>query len=258
MATTLILQSCSARQQQSWQGQCLATVQAWAIARGFDYRFVDDAIFAVVPQWYLDKVGPKLPVATDYARLVLLQAALREGYAEVVWLDADVLVLDLALQLEFTGSCAFGQEVWVQQQAGRLRARSNIHNAVCAFRPGCPVLPFLIHSIESLIRRVDPAHIAPQLAGPKLLQALHPLCDFALLPGFGALSPAVVADLLAGDGPALRLLRAHSPQPPQALNLCASLLPDPALALQLVLLLRERGAGWMSAWQALDPGSDQV
>src|SRR5690606_5614353 len=117
----------------------------------------------------------------------------------------DLLIFDPALTLVFEGSCAFGQEVWIQQPALRLEARRNVHNAVCVFRQACPVLPFLLHTVESLIRRVDPDRIAPQMVGPRLLNALHPLADFALLPQVGALSPEVVTDLVAGQGPALDL-----------------------------------------------------
>lgn len=205
---------------------CLASVQQWALAQGFQYRFVGDEIFALVPADYLAKVADKLPIATDHARLVLTQQALAAGYEQVIWCDADLLVLDQSMQLEFAGTCAFGQEVWVQLKDGRLQARRNIHNAVAVFRQGCVVLPFLLSCTESLIRRIDPAHIPPQLCGPKLLQALHPLCDFALLPQVGALSPLVAADLCRGGGAALTLMLQHSATWPQALNLCASLLSD--------------------------------
>lgn len=225
MTTTLVIQSSSPLQQQGWMGRCMSTVQQWADARGYDYRCIGDEIFALVPDWYLAKIASKLPVATDYARLVLAQQALKEDYDQVMWFDADLLILDRAMTLDFTGTCAFGQEVWVQDRDGKLQARRNIHNAVAVFRRGCPVLPFLIHCVESLIRRVDAAHIAPQMVGPKLLQALQPLADFALLPQAGALSPMVVSELAAGrPGPAVDLLLQQSAVTPQAVNLCASLL----------------------------------
>jgi hypothetical protein len=228
-ASILVIQSCSPAQQHGWIGTCLASVQEWAESRGYDYRFVGDEIFRLVPDWYRDKTGSKKPVATDYARLVLLQQALDEGYDEVIWLDADVLVFDRNLVLAFDGSCAFGQEVWVQPVDDTFAARRNVHNAVCVFRQGCPVLPFLIHTVASIIRRIDPAHIAPQVVGPKLMTALHSICGFALLPQVGALSPAVVTDMCAGTGPALNLLRRKSGVKPQAVNLCASLIkPDQA------------------------------
>lgn len=220
---TLLVQSASVGQCMGWQGQTLQDAKRWASHQGMDYRFVGDEIFDLVPAWYLAKCTGKLPVATDYARLLLLQQALQEGYEQAIWLDADVLVLDSSLRVEFAGTCAFGLEVWIERKQGKLVSRRNVHNAIVVFRQHCPVLPFLIRCVESLMRRVDAAHLAPQFVGPKLLQALHPFADFALLPEVGALSPLVVADILAGGGPALDVMCQHSPLP-KAVNLCASLL----------------------------------
>lgn len=216
---------------------CLASVEAWSAAQGHEYLFIGDEIFETVPPWYLAKVAKKLPVATDYGRLVLMRDALKAGYDEVVWFDADLLIFDQSLQLMFEGTCAFGQEVWIQQPGIRLEARRNVHNAVCVFRQHCPVLPFLLHTVESLIRRVDADRISPQMVGPRLLNALHPLADFALLPQVGALSPEVVADLAAGSGPALDLLRRESRVPLQAANVSASVnQPDLAAAAVAALM----------------------
>ncbi|HWK55554.1 MAG TPA: hypothetical protein VNR18_14345 [Hyphomicrobiales bacterium] len=225
---TLVIQSASPRQLRGWMHRCLESVHGWSQAQGYGYRFVGDELFDCVPAWYRDKVGARLPIAADYARLVLLRQALEEGYEQAMWLDADVLVFDPSLRIAFEGSCAFGQEVWVQAVDGTYATRRNVHNAFCAFRRGCVVLPFLLQTTESLIRRVDPAHMAPQMVGPKLLTALHSLCDFALVPEVGALSPEVVANICAGGGPALDLLRRKSQVKPKAVNLCASLVSDPA------------------------------
>lgn len=216
----------------------MASVEQWAQRLGYDYRVVGDEIFDTVPAWYLAKVGTRLPIATDYGRLVLLQQALSAGYAEVLWLDADMLIFDQQLQPAVEGSCAFSQEVWIQQNKEGLQARRNVSNALCLFRQGCPVLPFLLHTVASLVRRVDASRIAPQFVGPKLLNALHPLCEFALVPEVGALSPLVLADLCGGDGAALALLRDRSARPLQAVNLCASLIDTASAATVIARLLQ--------------------
>ncbi len=236
--STLVIQSCSESQRQSWMAPCLGSVEEWTANQGFEYLFIGDEIFETVPDWYLAKVPNKLPVATDYGRLVLMRDALKAGYDEVVWFDADLLIFDQALSLIFEGTCAFGQEVWIQQPGIRLEARRNVHNAVCVFRQNCPILPFLLHTVESLIHRVDADRIAPQMVGPRLLNALHPLADFALLPQVGALSPAVVADLAAGEGPALELLRRESRVPLQAANVSASVNQPELAAAAVGVLLR--------------------
>jgi len=216
--------------------RCLESTHAWAQKQGYEYRFVGDEIFERVPRWYRDKVGARLPVATDYGRLVLIQEALREGFHEVLWFDADTLVFDSSLRIRFDGTCAFGQEIWVQASNDGFTAHRNVHNAFVAFRQNCVVLPFLMQTMESLIRRVDSTHIAPQFVGPKLLTALHSLCDFPLVPEVGALSPAVVSDIVAGKGPALDLMRRKSDVKPKAVNLCASLI-DPQHADKVIAVL---------------------
>lgn len=236
--STLVIQSCSENQRLSWMEACLASVEQWTQDRGHEYLFIGDEIFETVPDWYREKVGAKLPVATDFGRLVLMRDALKAGYDEVIWFDADLLIFDQALTLAFDGSCAFGQEVWIQQPGMRLEARRNVHNAVCVFRQGCPILPFLLHTVESLIRRVDAERIAPQMVGPRLLNALHPLADFPLLPQVGALSPEVVADLVVGEGPALDLLRKESRVPLQAANISASVNSGQSAKAAVAALLR--------------------
>jgi len=226
---TAVIQSFCNTDRPAWISRCLDSVRHWCECHGYDWCFYGDELFARVPDWYMAKTGPG-PVAADYARLVLAQEKLAAGYHTVIWLDADTLVLDDALQLTTDRSCAFGQEFWVQEEQGGLKVRRNVHNAVCLFHQDDVVLPFLAETVASIIRRANPDHIAPQMVGPKLLTALHSLHDFALLPQAGALSPAVVNDLVAGDGPALSLLLARTPVPLQAVNLCASLITPSAAA----------------------------
>ncbi len=247
---SLVLQSYRGDAVPAWITQCLGSVQGWAVANGHDYRLVGDEIFSRVPGWYREKAAGRLPVLTDYGRLVLIAEALEEGYEQVVWLDADTLVLDPAMQLEGDDSCAFGQEHWVQLDSPcRYRVVRNVHNAACWFRRGCPVLPFLQRTVLSIMQRVDPSHIAPQLVGPKLLSALHNIAGFTLLPQCGALSPPVLLDIARGGGEALDMQRRHQPVPPQCVNLCASLV-DADIAMQALERLRQgvfvAGAGQLT------------
>ena len=223
---TLVLQSQRTENCPSWIEQCLESVQGWCHQHNYSWHFLGDEIFDLVPGWYMDKTG-KGPIAADYARLVAMKNLLAEkGTDQVIWLDADVYVLDDKMVLSSEKSCAFGFEVWIQQEGKTLRARKNVHNAVCLFKPGCVVLPFLIETVASIIQRANPASIAPQMVGPKLLSALHSLHDFALLPQVGALSLEVAADVINGGGPALDLLLNKNGEKLQAMNLCSSLLNE--------------------------------
>lgn len=226
---TLVLQSHDPARLEGWIGLCCETVKSWAAQHGFDYRFLGNEAFDLVPDWYREKTSSKPPVTADLARLLMIQAALQEeDYDRAVWCDADVLVLvPGAFTLPQGEPACFGQEIWIEpDKSGKLRARRNIHNAVCCFEKDGPVLPFLIHTTKRIIERVDPAFIAPQIVGPKLVGALHNLAGFGVLDHAGAVSPTVIDAILAGGGPALEMLKNESPVPPAAVNLCDSLAQD--------------------------------
>ncbi|MEQ9488663.1 MAG: hypothetical protein RIM72_06690 [Alphaproteobacteria bacterium] len=223
---TLVLQSHEPARLDGWIGLCCNTVKTWAAQHDFDYRFTGNEAFDLLPGWYRDKTKARPPVAADLARLLLARDALAGGdYQRVVWCDADVLVLSAeAFTLPQGEPACFGQEIWVEaDKQGKLRARRNIHNAICCFEMDGPVLPFLIHTTQRIIERVDPAFIAPQIVGPKLIGALHNLAGFGVIEQAGALSPAVIDAVLAGGGMALDILKRESPVMPAAVNLCASL-----------------------------------
>ena len=253
MTKTLVLQSAQSRRAQ-WLDTCLVSVESWAAQANYTYRFIGDELFDQVPEWYMHKVAGRMPIASDLGRLLWIKNLLDQGEADtVVWLDADVLVFAPSLlRVEPVSSCLFGQELWIQKnlskgsaksgekpqrQKGKWQARKNVHNALAAFRKGCPVLPFLIEVIQRMMRRVDANFIAPQMMGPKLLTNLHNLADFELMPSVGALSPEVILDLAGHEEStgknlqgarqgALQALLAKQTEPMLAANLCTSLLGE--------------------------------
>lgn len=229
-ADTLVIQSHNkAAARRGWIAACLDSVRYWAERQGFDYAFHGDEALDLAPDWYRKKAGSKLPVVTDYVRLVLMQDALAAGYDRAIWFDADTLVYAPGrLTVEDSRSHLFGVECWVAPARGdgRLEVRRKVHNAALMFSLGDPVLPFLLHATESVIRRADPGRIAPQMVGPKLVTALHSIAEFSLWPEAGAFSPEILRDIAAGGGPALSLLKRESDVPPAAANLCHSLLDE--------------------------------
>jgi hypothetical protein len=221
----LVLQSFNESTVTGWLGRCVDSVRAWCGHQGYDYRQRHDSLFELLPDWYRDKVGARKPIAADLARLLWIRDELQRGEFDLVaWLDADVLVMTPGeLSLRAATTCTFGQEHWVQMDDGKLRIHKNVHNAYCAFRPGCPILPFLIEAVQRMVRRVDPRFMAPQFVGPKLLTHLHNTVGFELDPRFGALSPELVAGLLRGDDTPYQTMLERMPEPLMAANLCASL-----------------------------------
>ncbi len=221
----LVVQSHTEPLPAAWFEPCTASVRRFAATCGYEYRWLGDDLFDGIPAPLLEKTRNQRVVATDLGRLLVLQAALDEGFDPVVWIDADVLVLD-PRRFRLTGAGAqFGREVWVQREAnGGLRLYRRIHNAVMAFRRADPVLPFYRFAAVRILDRYDRAGEAmvPQLVGPKLLTLLHNAIGFDVIESAGVLSPPVIMDLLAGGGRALERFLGACPADVLAVNLCGS------------------------------------
>ena len=218
-----------------WVTDCLLGVEAWSKDHAFTYQFFDDSFFDVLPDWYRQKLSGRGPILADLARLLHIKAALEAGADRVIWCDADTLIIDGSWQPSTTTHSRFGEEHWLQRdKSGRLEIRRQPHNAFMIFLQASPVLNFLIHTIESMIARVDPDHIAPQMVGPKLLKALHNLAHFDLEPEAGAMSPLLLKAIRQSDTKVIEFFVERSGQVPKCLNLCASLIDEIDLDIHII------------------------
>ena len=223
MSGTLIIQSHRDPLPQTWLQACLDSVAGWAEARGYDYRFIGDEIFASLDAELLEKTRAQRVIGSDLARLVSLQQGLAEGYDCVVWCDADFLIFnpdDFELpDSEYT----LGREVWIQQDGRQgLRAFVKVHNAFLMFRQGNSFLDFYRATAERLLR-LNKGSMPPQFIGPKWLTAVHNIALCPVLESAAMLSPMVMRDCIAGQGEALTLFRQKSRVMPSAANLSSSL-----------------------------------
>lgn len=214
-------------QQPLWQTHCLASVRQWCTQHGYNYQFLGDELFDLVPQSLRLKLAGRNPIIADLARLSLLKDHLDSTGGTALWLDADTLVVDATWQPDVTASVCFGEEYWLDRDnRGRLKVFNQPHNAFMLFSQGNAVLPFLHQVAYSIIERVDPTAISPQMIGPKLLKALHSLAQFSLCPQAGALSPCLAHDLVQGGGSAIEAFRVADRPTPCLWNLCGSLAPE--------------------------------
>lgn len=223
MPDTLVFQSHRDPLPHAWLGRCLDSVTGWADANGFEYRFLGDEVFDLLAPPLRGRLGTRPVIASDLARLRLLQRGLDEGYRRVIWCDADLLIFR---PTDFEPGCedfALGREVWIQRdESGALRSYFRVHNAFLMFARGNSLLDFYAATAERLLR-LNQGAMPPQFIGPKLLAALHNIAHFPVVESAAMLSPMVIRDLLAGGGDALELFREKSVSPPAAANLCASL-----------------------------------
>ena len=221
MRDTLIIQSHRSPLPYAWIDSCLQSVRDWSETNQYNYRFIGDELFDVLPKIILDKIQLQKVIVTDLARLLFIQEALND-YASVVWLDADFLIFDPEQFILPNESYAVGREVWVQQdQNGKLKVYKKVHNAFLLFRRGNSFLNFYVDTAERLLLQ-NQGSMPPQFIGPKLLTALHNVVQLPVMETAGMLSPLVIKDLIAGEGPALSLFRQQSISMLAAANLCAS------------------------------------
>lgn len=223
MTSTLVIQSHRSPLPFGWLQACIESVADWSQFNHYQYRFIGDEIFDRVGNDLLQKIGAQTVIATDLARLRVLQQGLAEGFERVVWCDADFLIFrprDFILPDE---EFAFGYEVWVQwHDRARLRAYPKLHNAFMMFRRGNACLDFYLDTAERLLK-LNQGGMPPQFIGPKLLTALHNIARFPVMETAGMLSPLVMRDLIDGEGEALQLFREKSPVTLAGANLSSSL-----------------------------------
>lgn len=202
----------------------MAGVAHWAENNRFEYACYGDEFFDVLPTWYLQKLEGRGPILADLARLIHARSALQDGYEAVIWCDSDTLVIDPIWQPTTPSHSIFGHELWLQRaKSGCLEIRKQPHNAYFMFTGTSPVLDFLIYTVESIMHRADPAYIAPQMVGPKLLKALNTFADFDLEHASGAMSPLLLDALVSDQNEITSYFKAAQTSPPKLMNLCASL-----------------------------------
>jgi hypothetical protein len=96
-----------------------------------------------------------------------------------------------------------------------------VHNAFLMFCQGNGFLDFYVETAERLLWQQQ-GGMPPQFIGPKLLTALHNVCQLPVMESAGMLSPQVIKDLVQGRGEALRRFVERSPAPIAGANLCIS------------------------------------
>lgn len=210
-----------------WLGRCLGSVRDWAAAQGHAYRFIGDELFDPIPQPARAACrGATLPL-TDLGRLLWMRRLHEEGWDRVIWLDADVLVLDPTLRIDGEG---VGREAWISRApGGGFRALPGVNNCAMSFAAGSPLLArYLAAALEAAEGLTAAPH--PRALGPDLLLRLHRAAPFPLIPDIAMLSPLVLGALDAGDPAPAAAHDAVWAGPVRAANLCGSLADHRAMA----------------------------
>jgi hypothetical protein len=248
---TIVYQSFRTHDVPPWIEACMDSVRAWTRARGYEYRFIDDALFDAVPTWFRDKVQSQVHLVSDLARLTLARDYLAQGYDRALWVDADVVVFDPdALALDPGIAYAFCREDFLAlRDRDAFENRRKVCNAVSLYTRGNPFLEFYIHACEEIVRGGE--RFKHTAIGTDFLSALHQQWRLPLLPGVNLFSPFLLHALATGAEPVLRFWMRQVGAPLAAANLCTTFrnksfgpvyLGDAAFERVIATLLDTRGA----------------
>ena len=225
MSATLVIQSHKQPLPYSWIEACMDSVKQWTKSNKYDYEYIDDQLFDYIPPALLAKTKNQIVIATDLARLKLLQKRLAERYQTVVWCDADFLIFSPEQFNLPEHPYSIGREVWIQPNNDNSKkpvAKIKVHNAFMMFRRGNNFLNFYTDTAERLLT-LNTGSIPPQFIGPKLLSSIHNIAHCHVLETAGMLSPMVIKDIANKGGKAFDLFQSKSNKKIAAANLCSSL-----------------------------------
>lgn len=225
-----------------WMTSCMESVAGWALARGFEYRFLGDEFFDCLPGWYRDACkGHKWPMS-DLARLITARSLLASEFDRAIWMDADLIVFDpSSLQIDTEPAFHFCREPWLGRWENPVKAIlrgrgglgglfsrdnwrgfytvTNVNNACFSVGAGW----MLEHYIESILYAgKNMAELPPQHMGPDMLTAMHKALRFPLIRHVASFSDLLIRDLAAGTARLPRIYSRLAGEPLYAANLCGS------------------------------------
>lgn len=206
-----------------WVNQCIDTVKYWAESNEFDYQFIDDRMLDYVPQWYRNKVGDKIALIADLARLELAKEYLSNGYERTIWMDADVIIFNTEkFVINIESDFAFCKEVWFDTSPGKkLMCLYNITNGVTVFTIKNNFLDFFIYACKQLIKNAQKNAI-PFEINIRFLTMLYKHLKYPLLTNVGQFSPLILDGIVNNREMLLKAYMQHFGSPNYASNLCLS------------------------------------
>ena len=218
---TLIIQSYRTQAVPAWIARCLASVRAWAQAKGYDHWLTDDRAFALCGEDYLARVGDNPRSKTNLCRLELIRSALADGYDLAIWMDADIFVFaPQQLDLAAAERISFPHETWLWRNDKGWGFNRTLNNCVIVCPRNDPDLDLIIRATRHRALH-HPVTINRQV-GVDLIRGLHQFLQFPLLGNVGMLSNHSVIALAQNNEWLMRHQAQYHQTPIYAANLCAS------------------------------------
>jgi hypothetical protein len=221
---TAVLQSFRKVDVPAWMASCMRSVREWAEAQGWQYCLLDDQFFDLAPAWARRRCGRNLYAITDVARLIWMREVLSRRHDRVVWADADVLVLDpkaLADHVCSVRGHGFARELFLRVSAdGSAQPQWGVNTALMVFDHSDPVHAAYLQACLHRLRQLPDGEVPRTAMGPDLLHEIARGRRLQFIEGVGLFTPAMLDELVNGDGALLRHYRALSRVPLAAANLC--------------------------------------
>jgi hypothetical protein len=220
---TLVFQSYRADTPE-WLARCMGSVREWCGLRNYEYRFIGDEIFEILPAWFLEAYRGRILPLTDLARALCARRFLDEGWERAIWVDADVLIfLPQRFEVSTEHGYALCMELWCEKKWGELVLDRRVNNCISVYDQGNAFLPFYIEAMQSLARAKG-ATLTDWDIGTNFLSTLGRIMPLALLGNVAMLSPTLVSALATHDAGLLRRYSREMRQACGATNLCGSAL----------------------------------
>jgi hypothetical protein len=197
---------------------CLSSVKHWAEIQGFAYRFIDDAFFSHVPDWFGEAVKGQRHLVSDLARLELARLYLDEGWERVIWVDADIYICDpQGFQIGEEQNHWLCSELWVSVRDSQWHFSRRVNNAVLAFSQGNNFLDFYRNACERIVRSKQ-GKLRHTEIGTSFLSGIAHLLP--LLKDVAMFSPCLLEAFYNNNESAISRYRTEFGVSIKAINLC--------------------------------------
>jgi hypothetical protein len=200
-----------------WISVCIKSVENWAKIQGYSHKIIGDELFDQVPEWFSKRVMGQRHLVSDLARLELAKQYLKEGWDRVVWVDADVYIVNPEkFILDTREPYLFCRELWMTHKDSQTIFSERINNAICAFNQENDFLDFYSAACLRIVN--NEKTLSHTSIGTQFLTGLRnglPLIENTIV-----LSHYLIKSLYENDLDVMHQYKNRFKHPIYAVNLC--------------------------------------
>lgn len=135
---------------------CLRSVRLWSDIHGYSYKLIGDEFFNHVPEWFVKKVNGQRHLVADLARLELANQYLQEGWDKVIWVDADVYIVNPKLFIpDINEPYLFCRELWMTLRDNQIVLSERVNNSICVLSKNNDFLNFYRSTCMRIVKHAS-------------------------------------------------------------------------------------------------------